>query len=83
MGSLIVIHEKDHEDKEQIVIGVADSVENANSLIDKYYGKYEQVSFTDIRDSNLEFSKVLRLEGAFGQPYDVTVTLEWFVLNCP
>jgi hypothetical protein len=81
MGSLIVIHEKDHEDKEQSVIGVADTVANANKLIDQYYGQYEQVSFNDIRDSNLEYSKVLRLSGAFGQPYEVTVTLEWFALN--
>lgn len=49
MGNLIVIHEEYCKDKEQIVIGVADSVANANKLIDAYYGKYEQVYFNNIR----------------------------------
>lgn len=30
---LLVIHEKDLDDKEQIVIGVADSVKNAENII--------------------------------------------------
>lgn len=31
-----VIHEKDLNDKEQIVIGVADSVKNAEKIINEY-----------------------------------------------
>jgi len=78
---LLVIHEKDHDDEEEIVIGVADSVEKANIMIKEYYHDYEQVSFNDIRDSSLESSRVLLLRHKNGNDYYVTVTLEWFTLN--
>ena len=82
--NLLVIHEKDHDDKEEIVIGVADSVENANLMIEEYYGKvnYDEISFNEIRDSCLEYIKVLEIkEDSLNSTYRVTVTLEWFVLN--
>tara|TARA_R110000787_G_scaffold196391_2_gene307720 strand:- start:1596 stop:1850 length:255 start_codon:yes stop_codon:yes gene_type:complete len=81
--NLIVIHEKDHEDNEESVIGVADSVKSAESIIEKYYGKdnYTEVSFNDIRDSNLEYSKVIELKWHKSEPTKVTLTLEWFSLN--
>lgn len=80
--SLIVIHEKDLSDNEKIVIGVADSIENAEKIIKEYYGNYIEKSHIDIRDSNLEYSKILEVEGAFQQTYNVCITLEWFCLNC-
>ena len=82
MKVLLVIHEKDLNDKEQIVIGVADSVENAEKIINEYYGEYKEISYNDIRDSNLEYSKVLEVKGAFEEPYRVEIWLEWFQLNC-
>lgn len=82
MKMLLVIHEKDLDDKEQIVVGVADSVENAEKIINEYYGEYKEISYNDIRDSNLEYSKVLEVKGAFEEPYRVKIWLEWFQLNC-
>ena len=81
--NLIVIHEIDHDDDETIVIGVADSVKNAESIIEEYYGKgnYTEVSFTDIRDSNLEYSKVIERKWHDGSQTKLTLTLEWFSLN--
>jgi hypothetical protein len=78
--SIVVIHEKDLEDNEQIVIGVADSVESAERIIDEYYGEYEQIIYRDIRDSNIEYSKVLEVKSAFGSSR-VEIWLEWFSLN--
>lgn len=78
---ILVIHEKDLNDKEQIVIGVADSVKNAERIINEYYGEHKEISYNDIRDSNLEYSKVLEVKGAFGEPYRVKIWLEWFELN--
>ena len=81
--NLIVIHEIDHDDDETIVIGVADSVKNAESIIEEYYGKgnYTEVSFNDIRDSNLEYSKVIEMKWHDGSQTKLTLTLEWFSLN--
>jgi hypothetical protein len=81
--NLIVIHEKDHEDNEEIVIGVANSLVNAESIIEEYYGKdnYTEVSFNDIRDGNLECSKVIEIKWHESEPTKVTLTLEWFSLN--
>ena len=83
---LIIIHERDHDDKEDSVIGVADCVENAEIMITEYYGKenYKEISFRDIRDSNLEYSKVLEVQSDVllrDSSYKVTVTLAWFKLN--
>lgn len=81
--NVIVIHEKDHEDKEESVIGVADSIENAEKIIEEYYGKgqYKEISFNDIRDSMLEYSKILEIMWHKSPPTRVTITLEWFSLN--
>jgi len=81
--NLIVIHEKDHEDNEKSVIGVADSVKNAESIIAEYYGKgnYTEVAFNDIRDSNIEYRKVIEIKWYKSEPTKATLTLEWFNLN--
>lgn len=79
---LLVIHEKDLDDKEQIVVGVADSVENAEKIINEYYGEYKEISCNHIRNYNLEYSKVLEVKNIFEEPYRVEIWLEWFQLNC-
>lgn len=81
MKMVLVIHEKDLDDKEQIVVGVADSIENAELLIKGYYGEYKEISFNNIQDSNLEYSKTLEVKDAFGEPYKVEIWFEWFRLN--
>lgn len=82
MRRVLVIYEKDLEDNEVIVIGVVDSLENVEILIGEYYGKFKEVSYRDIRDSSLEYEKLLEVEGIFGEPHQVKIWLEWFVLNC-
>ena len=82
MKMLLVIHEKELDDNEQIVVGVSDSVENAEKIINKYYGEHREISYNDIRDSNLEYSKVLEVKGVFEESYKVEIWLEWFKLNC-
>ena len=81
MKTVLVIHEKDLDDEDKIVVGVADSIENAEKVIKEYYGEFKEISYNDIRDSNLEYSKVLELKGAFEKPYQVEIWLEWFELN--
>ena len=80
---LIVIYEKDHEDNDENVIGVSDSVKNAEIIIEKYYGKgnYTEVAFNDIRDSSLEYSKVIEIKWHNSEPTKATLTLQWFTLN--
>jgi hypothetical protein len=81
--NLIVIHERDHDDNDKSVIGVADSVKNAESIIEEYYGdsNYRIISFQDIRDCSLEYSKVIEIEYEHFETSLATLTLEWFTLN--
>jgi hypothetical protein len=81
MRNVLVIHETDHTNNEHSVIGVADSVETAQQLINKYYGEHREIFFRDIRDSSLEWEKVLELSDHLGEPYQVTICLEWFTIN--
>jgi|TARA_R110000744_G_C19032106_1_gene525583 hypothetical protein len=81
--NLIVIHERDHDDNDKSVVGVADSIKNAESIIAEYYGSnnYRVISFQDIRDSSLEYSKVIEIEYEHFETSLATLTLEWFTLN--
>jgi hypothetical protein len=81
MKEVFVIHEKDLDDHEQIVIGVADSVENAERIIREYYGDYKQLSYRDIRDSDIEYSKRLEVKDHLDKPHIVEVYLQWFTVN--
>lgn len=80
--SVIVIHEKDLDDLEDIVIGIASSIESAERLIGEYYGEHTVESFNDIRDCNLEYSKIISVRGS--NEFEVwrsKVTLEWFNID--
>lgn len=82
--NVLVIHEKDTTDNEHTVIGVCDSVEHANELVIEYYGvgNFKDVSFSDIRDSNIECQRVLCVNDSInGGIYNVVLTYEWFELN--
>jgi hypothetical protein len=79
---LLIVHEKDLQDKEEDVIGVVDSIENAESIIKQYYGEFTEISKKDIRDSTLEYSKVLKVKSFDDSFYEVEITLQWFTLNC-
>ncbi len=83
MKDIIVIHERDLNDREDSVIGVADSVKNAELVIEKYYGigQFKEISFRDIRDSSLEYSKVIEVNDNDRFTYRLELTLEWFEIN--
>jgi len=80
---VIVIYERDLEDMGDTVIGVSDSVDNAEILIEKYYGigQFEEISFRDIRDSSLEYSKVIEVKDNDRFTYRLELTLQWFNIN--
>lgn len=80
--NILVIHVVDLDDSHKSVNGVADSVDNAQRIINEYFGEHIEELFTDIRDSNLEWSKVISTESFQKGKRDWhTVTLEWFELN--
>lgn len=77
-----VIHEVDLETNNTDVIGVASSLENVDKLVDEYYGEDHTVNlFTDIRDSTLEWNKVLTVKSYDGSDYSVSVTVQWFEVD--
>lgn len=77
-----VIHEVDLETNNTDVIGVASSLENVDKLVDEYYGgDYTVTLFTDIRDSTLEWNKVLEVKSYDGSNYSVSITVQWFEMD--
>lgn len=77
-----VIHELDLEDKETDVIGVASSLEKVDELVSEYYGDdFVEISFQDIRDSTLEWSKVLEIKSYDDSLYYVKITVQWFEVD--
>jgi len=82
MQNVVVIHEKDHEDNDITIIGVASSSIEAERMIDEYYGgKFKVIAFRDVRDSNIEWQKTLAVDNHRGGTYYVTVWLEWFEID--
>ena len=81
---LLVIHELDHEDEENTVVGIASSVEQAEDLIDEYYGtgNYQEISCNEIDQVNIEYVKLFEIQSQFDkEPFCATICLEWFTLN--
>lgn len=78
---LIIIHEEDMTDNEMSVIGVAETPQKAEEMILGYYGSFETKSYRDIRDSNLEYEKILEVLDHENKPYEVKIVLEWSTLN--
>ena len=76
-----VIHEEDLHDGSKGVIGLADSVRMVNTLIDEYYGLHDIVSFNDIRDSSIEFVKIIQITLEHAVTYQVKITVQTFELN--
>ncbi len=83
MKDIIVIHERDLNDREDSVIGVADSVKNAELVIEKYYGigQFKEISFRAISDTSLEYSKVIEVNDNDSFTYRLELTLDWFEIN--
>jgi len=80
---LIIIHVTDHDDDEKFVIGVADSVEKAEEMIEEYFGKgnYKVLKRKDIRCGMLESSQKIEVLYEDIESSTYTVVLEWSILN--
>lgn len=77
---VMVIHEKDLEDKDRRVIGVATTREDALKMITEYYGKDAVMTeFKDIREDSFDFSCKIVIPSFLGGIYEVWV--EDFELN--
>jgi len=80
--NILVIHELDYSDNETSVIGVADSVEKANKLIQEYYGEAEQISYTYYGIDNIEYDSVISVfDVDYERTYTYKLCLEWHTLN--
>lgn len=80
---VLLIHEVDLEFREQMVIGVADSIKNADKMINKYYGEHEATSWEHIGKPNLEYVKTIKVKdwNTIGETYKYDIWLERFKLN--
>lgn len=76
-----VLIEQDLQDNETNVIGVADSVENAQKVMDRYYGTYELSNYRYIGNSQLEWEKTIEVDMFLENVSKYKVTLQWFELN--
>ena len=65
-----VIHEKDWKYKEESILGVVSDINNVDNFLKDYYGKYETISFRDIRDSTIEYVKTIKVDG---NEYEITI----------
>ena len=71
MSKLVyVIHEKDLKYQEEDILGVVSDINNVDYLLKDYYGKYETINFIDIRDSNIEYVKKIKVDG---NEYEITI----------
>ena len=68
-----VLHERDLQNNSIDILGVATSLEDADRMMQGYYGFFKLVEFRDVRDSGIEWVKRITLEGAFGYEYEVTL----------
>ena len=79
---VLIIYENGIDDGRHSVIGVASSIEKAEAMIEEFYGSdYIELSKNDIRDSGLEYSKILNVKDHNGILYPVQITLEWFNID--
>ena len=78
---LILIREHDLHDGTHDIIGIADSVENEERMINGYYRDFEEILHNDVRDSSIEYEKTLLVKSVLGDN-TVKICLQWFTLNC-
>ena len=76
-----VIHVEDLHDKTKYVIGVAHTISSVDRMINEYYGPHDVVSFNDIRDSDIEFVKIIKLHLDPLIVINVKITVQTFELN--
>ena len=77
LKSVLVISEFDCQDREELILGVADNKASAMKMINKYYGKEAIIS--DIRnviESRIDFYLKVKVDRCY---YELTAY--WFELN--
>ena len=80
-NKFFVLTERDPEDGQILIIGVADSLENADKIMSEYYKEFKITRFKDVRDSGIEWYKDIQLTDIYGCTYEYTCTLQSFTLN--
>jgi hypothetical protein len=78
---LYVIWEQDLSDNEEDIIGVADSVEEVERMILKYYGECKIISNRKIEESGIEFIRRMEVNDWNADKYEVLLTIRYFGLN--
>ena len=73
--NLIVIEEID-ENNESTIIGVSDSVDKSVKMMQYYYGDYDLIKETYVRDSGIEYVYKIKVDNDI-----CTVVLRYFNLN--
>ena len=79
--NLLTIIELDLDCLDTDVIGIADSVEAAEKMIDKYYGDHKVVKVINIDEYGYEYKKRIEVLDHNGDPYEAMLTLQWMKLN--
>jgi hypothetical protein len=82
MTPLIVIIEDQLDELETDVLGVASSVENAEKIINAYYGEFKEISKTK-RSPLYEYTKVIEVKDHRDEPYKVELWLMYKYLDEP
>lgn len=78
---ILVITEYDYQFKDDCQIGVADSLDNAMKVIQKYYGEHEITNkYPHDEEPNRETSLVIEIPDGI-ETYKYLVGFEWFKLN--
>lgn len=81
MKELYVIQEKDLQDGETDILGVADSMDNVEVMLKKYYGDYTEDSpFEDILDNGMVFKKIIKVKYGVIE-YRHKIIVRWFAIN--
>ena len=81
MKVVYTLLEEDQEDKETSIIGVFDSVDNANKGLTYYYGEFEVMEHKDMQDGGIEWFKELKVKDHINNDYNVKLWLQYFRLN--
>lgn len=80
MKQLFVIHEKNLQDGETDILGVADSMDNVEVMLKKYYGNYtDETPFEDIWDGMLLW-KVINVKDR-DKEFRYRINVRWFAIN--
>lgn len=82
MKIVYVIMERDLDDNEDTIIGVASTVDRAKQMVGEYFGgKLRILEHRDIRDGGMEFSSKLEVYDHENHPYEVWVWANSYLVD--